>query len=525
MSDKLYPAGSFPDGHAAPGHTPADNIGAVLLASGRSAGQAAILEEALACNAASSTSWPWRFRSRGPRLRPRHHSSLHIYLSATARRLTQSAPTYARVWTERCRSQPHSASAATAALAAAAANPEVRPAVPRRQQTGHELACPAAATAAHRPRAQRRRDRRVNELTQDKQRLERDLVALLPEADRQQHSAPTRARRPGQGPAPRRRLCRSAALPSLGVRPQQTRRRERRWTACYVAFVVVQGRPCERVELGEAKPIEEALADWRHLIEQRKEQDSPSRRPSSVACSGSRSERCPADPDGLPGPRCRPDPAAWAALPGSKPGTILLEDHALAMVPHGPFLLEQLLDSGRFDQGTALGPGPGRRRLQRGAGPAGRRLSPCAVPSATAPRRLDGPARQRTRAAPAAGAVRRQDRGAWRAAGPTSAGCCKELPQARLAPPGHARLLQRAGLPPRTGARPAASRRACCVAGDLLATVRAADHGRGAEPAVVHRPGAGGRQPAGRRPVPDGGILTGEAIARAWICASWSWRC
>jgi CHAT domain-containing protein len=33
----------------------------------------------------------------------------------------------------------------------------------------------------------------------------------------------------------------------------------------------------------------------------------------------------------------------WAALPGSRPGAVLLEVHALAVVPHAPFLLEKLL--------------------------------------------------------------------------------------------------------------------------------------------------------------------------------------
>src|SRR5262249_5541144 len=32
----------------------------------------------------------------------------------------------------------------------------------------------------------------------------------------------------------------------------------------------------------------------------------------------------------------------WAALPGNKPGTVLLEETALALVPHGPFLLDRL---------------------------------------------------------------------------------------------------------------------------------------------------------------------------------------
>jgi hypothetical protein len=32
----------------------------------------------------------------------------------------------------------------------------------------------------------------------------------------------------------------------------------------------------------------------------------------------------------------------WAALPGSKQDTVLLDDYAVAVLPHGPFLLEQL---------------------------------------------------------------------------------------------------------------------------------------------------------------------------------------
>ena len=35
-------------------------------------------------------------------------------------------------------------------------------------------------------------------------------------------------------------------------------------------------------------------------------------------------------------------PVPFAALPGDKPGTILLEDFALATIPHAPFLLDKL---------------------------------------------------------------------------------------------------------------------------------------------------------------------------------------
>ena len=41
----------------------------------------------------------------------------------------------------------------------------------------------------------------------------------------------------------------------------------------------------------------------------------------------------------------------WAALPGRKPGTVLLEDLALAVVPHGPFLLQNLKYPPRYAAG------------------------------------------------------------------------------------------------------------------------------------------------------------------------------
>src|SRR5262249_62271601 len=40
----------------------------------------------------------------------------------------------------------------------------------------------------------------------------------------------------------------------------------------------------------------------------------------------------------------------WAALPGQKKGTVLLEDYTLAIVPHGPFLLDRLTAEADKDQ-------------------------------------------------------------------------------------------------------------------------------------------------------------------------------
>jgi CHAT domain-containing protein/Tfp pilus assembly protein PilF len=112
-------------------------------------------------------------------------------------------------------------------------------------------------------------------------------------------------------------------------------------TPCYVAFVLRHDQPIQRVELGEATPIEDAVAEWRLAILDQKA--------SSAAETLRRkvweplTQYLPADTQTV---LLAPDAALtglpWAALPGAAKGTVLLEDYALAIVPHGQFLLEQL---------------------------------------------------------------------------------------------------------------------------------------------------------------------------------------
>jgi CHAT domain-containing protein len=42
----------------------------------------------------------------------------------------------------------------------------------------------------------------------------------------------------------------------------------------------------------------------------------------------------------------------WSALPGDKDGTVLLEQYTLAVVPHGPFLLERLMYPAKLPDGS-----------------------------------------------------------------------------------------------------------------------------------------------------------------------------
>jgi CHAT domain-containing protein/tetratricopeptide (TPR) repeat protein len=181
----------------------------------------------------------------------------------------------------------------------------------------------------------------LNRLTADKEGLEKDLAAQLGLAPR--------ARRDEPGPeALTEALGRSAAFIDF-VRytdfeqdPKKPGRAGWRRTPRYVAFVLRQGEPAMRVELGEARPIERASAGWRQAF---------------VAGQPDRAEAAalaklvwePLRPH-LPA-ECRtvwlcPDGALcqvpWAALPGQAKDTVLLEDYAVAVVPHGPFLAEAL---------------------------------------------------------------------------------------------------------------------------------------------------------------------------------------
>src|SRR5205823_12076162 len=120
-----------------------------------------------------------------------------------------------------------------------------------------------------------------------------------------------------------------------------------------VAFVLRPGGPVRRVDLGPARPIDEAVSGWRKAIAEG--------RPGTAARTLGRlvwqplAEHVPADtrvvylaPDGaltrLP----------WAALPGRRGQGVLLEQHGVAVVPHGPFLLERLNNASRPDPHGSL---------------------------------------------------------------------------------------------------------------------------------------------------------------------------
>jgi CHAT domain-containing protein len=132
-------------------------------------------------------------------------------------------------------------------------------------------------------------------------------------------------------------------------------------TPSYVAFVVCKGQPVARVELGETKPIEEAWAAWHKAIVGDTADEKTER--AAAAAFAKRvwqpiRKALPADcktvyltPDGVL------SQVPWGALPGKKADTLLLEEHTICLVPHGPWLLERLTDKasgGRQPAGNTL---------------------------------------------------------------------------------------------------------------------------------------------------------------------------
>jgi CHAT domain-containing protein len=184
------------------------------------------------------------------------------------------------------------------------------------------------------------RVKRQRELTSRKERLERELAERLPAIAQDQaldRLGPSDLR----GALPRDavfldflRYARFEQDPKVPGKKGQRR------TLHYVAFIVTNEK-IERVELGEAGPIEEDLETWQGAIAA----------PRDDAVQAEQVRRLVWEPMAkfLSAPTTvyiSPDGALqrlpWVALPGDKPGTVLLEQYAFALVPHSRYLLARL---------------------------------------------------------------------------------------------------------------------------------------------------------------------------------------
>jgi CHAT domain-containing protein/tetratricopeptide (TPR) repeat protein len=115
-------------------------------------------------------------------------------------------------------------------------------------------------------------------------------------------------------------------------------------TPRFVAFVLLGGKPALSVDLGEAAPIEKAWAEWRDAIVQGRLDRQGADAMAALVWQPLR-QHLPAKTHTVwlaaDGQLAQ---VPWAALPGAQPNTIVLEELAVAVVPHGAFLLDHLQD-------------------------------------------------------------------------------------------------------------------------------------------------------------------------------------
>jgi len=111
----------------------------------------------------------------------------------------------------------------------------------------------------------------------------------------------------------------------------------------YAAFILAPGQTPKRIELGNETPFSEAITEWRKAIETRIDRAAAGKVARLVwePIAKHLPPKTQTVYLSVAGDLAR---IPWAALPGSTPGTVLLEEFTggIALVPHGPFLLEHL---------------------------------------------------------------------------------------------------------------------------------------------------------------------------------------
>ena len=214
------------------------------------------------------------------------------------------------------------------------------PLLEKYQETRRALAVPVLAADEHGTEQTAARRERMEKLSDEKESLERQLVAELA-GERQrlafEQSSPSVLAEhlpPDTVAVDMLRYHRGQWDPNLRGKEGVT------WADCYVAFVLCRGKPITRIEFGPIVPVNEAISKWREAISEGKSSYDPAELRRLVWEPIER-----ALPNGVKTVYLFPDDALtrlpWAALPGRRPGSVLLEDYELAVVPNGHVLLEQ----------------------------------------------------------------------------------------------------------------------------------------------------------------------------------------
>lgn len=338
MARRLYPATRFPDGH--PGLATCHlQLGRARFDAGAVADAVTHFAEALDLLARhSARELIGASEADALTLAETLAEARDAYIAAAAEVAGSDAAAYARVWQtkavvtrvlERRR------------LAARAASGTSLAKWLQLQAIGRRINDVMADTA--------KREATLRQLTERREALERELAATLPELTRSREQAAATPR-----DLARQLPAEAVFIDFLVYSPLTPVGEASRRPPALAAFVLAPHREAVRVELGPASAINEMIKEWRERIEARSDDRAAAAKLRDRLWRPI-AERMPKlattvylAPDG--------DLArvSFAALPGARPGTILLEEFAFAWAAHGPALLEQLRRPARGGAAPAL---------------------------------------------------------------------------------------------------------------------------------------------------------------------------
>jgi len=200
-----------------------------------------------------------------------------------------------------------------------------------RKQTEYWLQQPAGAE----------RDRRLTKLNEDNERLEREIAMALPALDRVRGHKSLGPDDLSKALPENTVFVDLVAYVRMEFDPAIKGKPATKKVSHYAAFMVSRNATIQRIELGPADRCDAAILEWRKRIDAGKEDGEAAARVrdfvwtpiARAMAKGVNTVYLAADGDLARIP--------WAALPKGN-GRVLLEDLAIAMVPHGAYLLDQL---------------------------------------------------------------------------------------------------------------------------------------------------------------------------------------
>jgi tetratricopeptide (TPR) repeat protein/CHAT domain-containing protein len=339
MFQSLYPKESYARGHPDLAKS-LNNLGFLLQAQGSYGEAAVFLREAAdrqhglsrTVLAAVSEAEAMDYMARLP-------LTSDCLISVSLRVPDSDDETYRRVWNGKFTLTQILRDRQAAAIGKAGTDPSVRRTVLTWRDARAGLARLILATADGRDHPERAA--MIKALGAEKERLERDLAAAVPEFGRKRaleqsrHDDLLKVLPDGTAVIELMRFTR------FEQDPQTKGKKGERQTPSYVGFVLSKGQPVRMVDLGRAEPIDAAVSGWRQAIVHT--QESPAAADLRRLVWQPLARHVPIGTTTLflvpDGELCY---IPWAALPGDQPGTVILEQYALGIVPHAPFLLERL---------------------------------------------------------------------------------------------------------------------------------------------------------------------------------------